>query len=60
MNKKYFDKEYSTQFLQETDALTKAGIKYTFVKTDEHDVRIYKYTKNEKLFKTLMEFYKNR
>jgi len=57
MNKKW-DKEYSTQYTKEVEYLTSNGIKYTFVK-DILGISNYKYTKNEKLFKALLEFYKN-
>jgi hypothetical protein len=54
-----FDKEYQTQFLQEVSYLSQLGIRYVFVKTDSQGIRIYKYTKDEKLFEALMNFYKN-
>lgn len=52
-----FDKEYSTQWLEEVDWLKEQGIRYTFVKTNESDVTTYKYTKTSELFKALAIFY---
>lgn len=57
---KKFDKEYSTQWIEEVKWLKKHGIRYTFVKTDENNVTTYKYNKTMELFKLLMEFYNQR
>lgn len=51
-----FDKEYATQWSLEVEFLSSKGIKPVFVKKDTQ-IRIYKYTKNEKLFNALTEFY---
>lgn len=53
-----FDKEYSTQWLEEKNWLSKHGIRYTFAKKID-GIDTYKYTKNLKLFKTLCSFYEN-
>ena len=51
-----FDKEYATQWSLEVEYLSTKGIKPTFVKR-ENQIRTYKYTKTEKLFNALTEFY---
>lgn len=56
INKKKFDKEYSTQFTPEMKYLLERGVKYAFVK-DINGVTTYKYTKTPKLFVCLAEFY---
>lgn len=53
-----FDKEYSTQYLQETTFLRDKGIKQTFVKT-VNGLTTYKYKKTKELFEALVEFYTN-
>ena len=53
-----FDKEYSTQWLQEVNYLSDHGVKYSFVKT-VNGISTYKYAKTLELFKTLSEFYEN-
>lgn len=57
MDKKKWDKEYSTQYTPEMKYLQSKGIDYSFVK-EINGVTTYKYTKTSKLFKTLMDFYK--
>ncbi|MBI6875601.1 hypothetical protein [Clostridium aciditolerans] len=54
---KMFDKEYKTQYMKEVDFLTNKGIRYTFVKRSNDDVRTYKYAKTRELFNALVEFY---
>lgn len=54
---KKFDKEYSTQWLEEVEWLQKHKIKYTFVKTNENNLTIYKYKKTANLFMWLFIFY---
>lgn len=56
INKKYFDKEYRTQFLPEVDFLKTKGINPIFIKT-ENGIENYKYTKTRELFLALVEFY---
>lgn len=56
---KKFDKEYSTQFVQEMKYLKLNGIDYSFVK-EINGVTTYKYTKTSELFEALMCFYKNK
>ena len=51
-----FDKEYSTQYLQETAFLRDKGIKQTFVKT-VNGLTTYKYKKTKDLFSALAELY---
>ena len=51
-----FDKEYGTQWSLEVEYLSTKGIKPVFVKRDSQ-IRIYKFTKTEELFKSLTEFY---
>ena len=53
---KKFDKEYSTQYVQEMKYLQSKGINYSFVK-EVNGVTTYKYTKTSDLFKTLVSFY---
>ena len=53
---KKWDKEYSTQFLEEIIFLLKYNIKYNFVKTI-NEVTTYKYSKTSELFKVLAIFY---
>ena len=53
---KKFDKEYSTQWVEEMKWLEKHGFRYTFVKTID-GVTTYKYKKTAELFKTLAVFY---
>ena len=54
---KKFDKEYSTQWLEEVQWLKERGIRFTFVKTDENNVTTYKYSKTSELFNALAIFY---
>lgn len=51
-----FDKEYGTQWSLEVEYLSTKGIKPVFIKRDSQ-IRIYKFTKTEELFKALTEFY---
>lgn len=53
-----YDKEYSTQWIAEKEWLSKHGIKYVFVKSN-NGITTYKYTKTLELFKSLVEFYEN-
>ena len=57
MDKKIWDKEYSTQYALEMKYLQSKGINYSFVK-EVNGVTTYKYTKTSKLFEALMDFYK--
>lgn len=57
MDKKIWDKEYSTQYTPEMKYLQSKGINYSFVKKI-NGVTTYKYTKTSKLFEALMDFYK--
>lgn len=57
MDKKIWDKEYSTQYTPEMKYLQSKGINYSFVK-EVNGVTTYKYTKTSELFKVLMDFYK--
>lgn len=57
MDKKIWDKEYSTQYTPEMKYLQSKGINYSFVKK-VNGVTTYKYTKTSKLFEALMDFYK--
>lgn len=52
-----FDKEYSTQYWKEVKFLEDNGVKYTFVKTLENGVSVFKYKKNSELFRLLSIFY---
>ncbi len=54
MNK--FDKEYSTQWVEEMKWLKDHGFNYTFVKTID-GITTYKYTKTSHLFVALAFFY---
>ena len=53
---KKFDKEYSTQFVEEMKYLQRNGIPYVFVKNIK-GVTTYKYTKSKRLFEVLSKFY---
>lgn len=55
---KKFDKEYSTQWVEEMKWLKNKGIKYEFVKTI-NGITVYKYKKTKELFEALEEFYKS-
>ena len=57
MDKKIWDKEYSTQYTPEMKYLQSKGINYSFVK-EINGVTTYKYTKTSELFEALMDFYK--
>lgn len=56
---KKFDKEYSTQYVDEMKFLLKHGVRYTFVK-EINDITTYKYTKTKRLFELLSIFYSNQ
>jgi hypothetical protein len=56
---KKFDKEYSTQYVDEMKYLKSVGIKYDFVK-QVNEVTTYKYTKNALLFYYLEKFYQTK
>ena len=53
---KKWDKEYSTQLVEEMKFLLEHNIKYTFVKVI-NGITTYKYTKTSELFKLLAIFY---
>ena len=57
MNGLRFDKEYSTQYWKEVKFLEENGVKYTFVKTLENGISIFKYKKDSELFRLLSLFY---
>jgi hypothetical protein len=57
MDKKIWDKEYSTQYTPEMKYLQSKGINYSFVK-EVNGVTTYKYTKTSELFEALMYFYR--
>lgn len=52
-----FDKEYSTQYWKEVKFLEENGVKYTFVKTLENGISVFKYKKDSELFRLLSLFY---
>jgi hypothetical protein len=56
---KKFDKEYSTQFVNEMKYLQSEGILYSFVK-NINGVTTYKYEKTKMLFDALSRFYSNK
>lgn len=58
MDKK-FDKEYSTQWVEEMQWLKKRGVKYSFVKTI-NGITTYKYKKTSHLFGLLTLFYNSK
>ncbi|MDY4494992.1 MAG: hypothetical protein SPE24_09000 [Erysipelotrichaceae bacterium] len=58
MTVKVFDKEYSTQWIDEVNYLKSVGISYTFVKVI-NGISTYKYTKSSELFYRLTSFYEN-
>lgn len=51
-----FDKEYSTQWIEEKDWLSNHGIKHSFVKKI-NGIDTFKYTKTLELFRYLADFY---
>lgn len=53
---KKWDKEYSTQLVEEMKFLLEYNIKYSFVKTI-NGITTYKYSKTSELFKVLAIFY---
>lgn len=56
------DREYSTTWWLECKYLLDHGVKYTFVKEIEQDgnrVTVWKFKKNEELFRHLSDFYGN-
>lgn len=56
--RKAFDMEYATQWRREMEYLKEHGINYTFRRKDpKWGIATYKYTKTEKLFTLLAEFY---
>lgn len=55
-----FDKEYSTQYWREVKFLEEHDVYYTFVKTLENGVSVFKYKKDSTLFKLLSEFYSDK
>ena len=55
--KKKFDKEYSTQQVDEMKWLKDHGLPYSFVKTID-GITTYKYQKSQDLFYYLYLFYK--
>lgn len=57
MTMKKYDKEYSTQWIDEVEWLSRCGIRYSFVKRNENNISIYKYQKTSELFKALAIFY---
>lgn len=58
MRVKVFDKEYSTQWIDEVNYLKSVGISYTFVKVI-NGISTYKYAKSSELFYRLTSFYEN-
>lgn len=55
-----FDKEFSTQYYKEVEFLEQHGVKYTFVKTLENGISVFKYKKDANLFRLLSEFYSGK
>lgn len=54
-----YDKEYSTTFVEEFKWLKSNGIRYTFIKTDDSGMTVWKYAKTPELFELLKNFYIN-
>lgn len=54
-----YDKEYSTTFVEEFKWLKSNGIRYTFIKTDDSGMTVWKYAKTLELFESLKNFYIN-
>lgn len=52
-----FDKEYSTQYIEEMHFLRDKGIKYTWVYINEDGVTVWKYAKEKRLWDALSEMY---
>lgn len=51
-----YDKEYSTTFVEEFKWLKSNGIRYTFIKTDDSGMTVWKYAKTPELFESLKKF----
>lgn len=54
------DHEYACNWAKEVEFLKEKGIRYTFVKTLEDGLVVWKYKKSERLFNALAEFYSGR
>lgn len=54
-----YDKEYSTTFVEEFKWLKSNGIRYTFIKTDDSGMTVWKYAKTPELFESLKNLYIN-
>jgi hypothetical protein len=54
-----WDNEYPVQWIEEMKFLKEHGIRYTWVKTDDNGLTVWKYKKNLELFKCLCLFYEN-
>lgn len=55
-----FDKEYSTQYMEEMKFLHERGIKYTWVYVNEDGITIWKYKKEKRLWDALSEMYSQK
>jgi len=57
--KKFFDKEYATQYRKEVAYLRDHGFYPCFIKTSSAGVTTYKFKRSSKLFATIAAFYDN-
>ena len=57
--KKFFDKEYATQYRKEVAYLREQGFYPCFIKTSSAGVTTYKFKRSSKLFATIAAFYDN-
>lgn len=55
-----FDKEYSTNYLEELRFLEANGVRPCFTKCDETGLKTFKFEKTPRLFELLMVFYSQR
>ena len=54
-----WDKEYATSFKSEMQFLKERGISYSFVKTNDYGITVWKYKKTVELFNALSAFYES-
>lgn len=58
--KRRYDKEYSTSFLDEVLWLRSHGIRYTWVYRNEYGISVWKYEKSYRLWNCLAQMYKQK
>ena len=58
--KRRYDKEYSTAFIDEVLWLRSRGIRYSWVYKNDYGISVWKYTKSYKLWESLAKMYKQK